>query len=477
MTSHFIRCWPLVFAAPALAQAQGATVVLDRFGQHVDGNSFLRRDGVYLSGGPREACAAPGLQDGVWCFQITDPQGTTLLSPDPLTERCVLVVGGVFAQYLGTTRVAETNAPCGALNVRLAPFAPTPYPSREYKVWLTRLEDYDPLGVRIFGFDPARSKSDNFRVAVAGPQSILRGRAFFDEDTNGAWNHATSALEVPLGGWRVEVRRDGSLDGVTYTDQDGWYTFVRDRDGASYSIRQLSPNGFVNEGTPGATWLATTPLLGTTVATGERVAGPDFGSVSYQLTPFVGRTVGDWADGYDQGGSSSAAILLACDPLWRTALTTRNGAPVNLRRAVSNDNPNASIFTLRPPPQAFNGAFANWRAYANSNPRDHAGFLLSREVAATILNNTCGAMPGDVLIDRFQDGVLVPLSVMLDGAIGLLSQVGAGLTGPNDPYQDLRHMMIMCTNEFGSINNTGDPSSPQVVYSRTQSPAFFESPY
>jgi hypothetical protein len=55
--------------------------------------------------------------------------------------------------------------------------------------------------------------------------------------------------------------------------------------------------------------------------------------------------------------------------------------------------------------------------------------------------------------------------------------VGAGLTGPNDPFQDLRQMMLMCTNEFGSINNTGDPAAPQVVYSRAQSPSFFETPY
>jgi hypothetical protein len=32
-------------------------------------------------------------------------------------------------------------------------------------------------------------------------------------------------------------------------------------------------------------------------------------------------------------------------------------------------------------------------------------------------------------------------------------------------------------NEFGSINNTSDPSSPQVVWGSTDSPGFFNSPY
>ena len=163
--------------------------------------------------------------------------------------------------------------------------------------------------------------------------------------------------------------------------------------------------------------------------------------------------------------------------MWREALNTWHGLPVNLRNPVSNDNPHASIFTLRPPPQSFCGAFANWKSFANKTSHDHAGYLLSREVAAAILNNTCGFMQGDVLIDRRQDGVLVSFDDMLAGVIGLLSEVGAGLTGPDDPYQDLRMHMIMCTNEFGTINNTGDPSSPQIVYQRSPSPGFFQVPY
>jgi len=465
-------------ASTVLAQSGGSTFVLNRFGQHVQGNSFSRNDGVYISGGPASTCLAPGLVDGDYYFQITDPAGTVLLTTDSIQERRVRVAGGIFAKYLGGTRVSAPVGPCGALNVRLAPFTTSPYPIREYKVWLTRVEDYDPLGSHVFGFDPARSKSDNFRVGTAGPQSILRGHKFFDHDGNGIWNPSVDPLEVPVGGWRVEIRRNGVLDGVTFTDQDGWYLFVRDRDPGTWDISEVSPNGFVNDGTAGATWLATTPRSGTVVATTEYVAGPEFGNVSYAVSVGAGRSVSFWSDDdHGPGGPSGRPILEGCDPTWREALNARNGAPVNLRTPVSNDNPSASIFTLNMPPQSFNGAFANWKSYANRTSHDHAGFMLSREVAATILSNSCGFMQGDILIDRFQDGILVPLDAMLAGAIGLLSEVGAGLTGPDDPYQDLRARMLGCINEFRSINDTGDPSAPQVVFTRESMPGSTGAPY
>ncbi len=461
-----------VFAAPALAQTPGSVFMLNRVGGHVNGNSFARKDAVYLSGGQGASCLAAGLADGDYCFQITDPAGSVLLTPEPIVERSVRVAGGRLSAYLGTTRPAANVGPCGALNVRLAPFVTTPYPNGEYKLWLTRIADYDAGGSQLFGFDPALSKSDNFRVFASGPQTIVSGAKYFDHDENGVWNPAADPLEVAIGGWRVDLLRNGVLDGTTYTDVDGRYIFVRDRDGSSWEVREQSPNGFVNDGTPGATWLATTARSGIASTTAEYVAGPVFGNVRYELVPVAGRTVEFWS----QHGPGRD-ILRDNDPLWRDALNVYDGLPVNLRKPVSNDNPNASILTLRPPPQSFNGAWANWKSYAEKEPHDHAGFLLSRQVAATLLSNAVGFMQGDILIDRRQDGVLVSLDEMLVGVIGLLSEVGAGLTGPNDPYQDLRMRMQMCTNEFGSINNTGDPSAPQVVFTRSQEAGMIFAPY
>lgn len=468
---------PLLLAASAVAQVPGSVVLLNRTGRPVDGHAYARKDAAYLSGGPEGSCLAAGLADGDWVFQVTDPAGTVLLTPEAPIERTVRVVNGRLDGYYGSLRPWSHLGPCGALNLRLAPFTTTPYPGGEYKVWLTRVEDYDAGGAHLFGFDPARSESDSFRVAGPGAQTLIRGHKFYDHDADGAWNPQADPLELAIGAWRVELWRDGVLDGVTFTDQDGGYVFVRDRDGSAWEVREQSPNGFVEDATAGATWRATTARSFVVTTGAEVVVAPPFGNVRYEVSAGAGRSVEWWSEGTGHDGAPGSTALQACDPQWRLALNEYHGLPVNLRKPVSNDNPNASIFTLRMPPQSFQGAFANWKSYAERTPHDHAGFLLSRQVAATLLSVSCGDLSGDVWIDRHQDGVLVPLDTMIVGVIGLLSQTGAGLTGPNDPYQDLRHMMQMCTNEFGSINNTGDPSSPQVVFSRSSESGKIHAPY
>jgi hypothetical protein len=473
---HARTLFPLILAAasaaPLSAQTPGGVFFRNRLNQEVDGNSFIRPSAVCLAGGPGPSCLGPGLQDGVYYFQITDPAGRVLLTPDPLSERCVVAVGGYLAQYTGTTRLATTDGPCGGLLLQLIPFQLTPYPGGEYKLWLTRAEDYDDKGGGLFGFHPRLSKSENFKLGTMTPQTIFRGYKFYDFDQSGLWNPDSQPLEVPVGGWRVEAEFRGLPDGWTFTDQDGRYTFIRDRTHMTHGFSEVSPNGFVNDGVPGATWLATTARQGTAIAQAENVPAPTFGNVGFESTPGVGRSRGFWHN------MNGADVLAGCDPLWREALTTRNGGPVNLRNPVSSDDPALSVYVPPAQPVPFADShlsLSSWIVSLRTN--GHTGYQLSREVAATILNNSCGFMQGVVYVDRFQDGVLVSLDDMLTGAIGLLSQPGAGLTGPQDPYQDLRMLMQMCLNEFGNINNTGDLSSPQVVYGRSFEPLEFPSPY
>lgn len=515
LRSALVSCALLIVATPALAQTSGVAFVVDRFGNHRDGNQFTRLDAVYLSGGPGGACNGAGLADGDYFFQVTDPAGTVLLTPDPLAERRVRVTGGVFTQYLGTVRPNAAGAACGALYVRIAPLDANPLGTGEYRVWLVRTTDYDTNGAGLFGFDPALCKSDSFRI-TRGPQSVLRGHKFYDADGDGV----RDAGEKPVGGWRVELWRDDSLAELTYTDQDGLYSFVCDRDDAEYELREVSPDGFINDGTAGATWLATTPRAGSATAHLEFVSAPEFGNVVYEPLVGAGRTPEFWIDeedddhggsGHGNGGTPpqlGSDILRPTDPVWRIALNERNGMPVNLRKPVSSDDPHRSIFTLQVPPppgqsssgpgssgsgssgsgssgsgggsgsnQSFNGAFSNWRNYVRKDPRDHAAYLLSRQVAATLLSTKVGFMQGSIYVDRHQDGVLVSLDMMLDDVVGLLSSPGAGLTGPNDPFQDLRMHMQMCTNEFSRINETGDPNSAQVLRRRAAEPARVVAPY
>lgn len=477
--------------SPAFAQTIGAASVVNRFGLHQDGNAFVRKDGSYLSvgsgggcSGPG-ACTAPGLADGEYYFQLTDPAGTVLLTPDPLSERRVRVAGGRIAEYFGTTRISGQGGACGETIVRFVPYDTTPYPGDEYKVWLTRVENFDASGAGIFGFDPRRSESDSFRVRSGVQQSVIRGHAFFDENQSGTWTPGRNSFEVALGGWRIELLRNGVLDGVTYTDADGAYAFIRDRDGAAYTVRQAAPGGFINDHLAGAVWLATTPIEVQVSASSECVAGPELGAVVFELLPGAGRPREFW-ESYNchykpednPNFPCGETLLEQCEPAWRGVITTRNGSPVSLRKPISIDLPSASVFAPPPVGVDFHHAFLEWRNFVRTHPNDHAGFLLSREIACTLLNHSdCGFMQGVLYIDRHQDGVLEPLEGMLDGAIGLLNETGAGLTGPFDPFQDLRQRMIMCTNEFRTINQTADPAAPQVVYARRNGPLFYETPY
>ncbi|MBI5361624.1 MAG: hypothetical protein HZA53_00505, partial [Planctomycetes bacterium] len=38
--------------APLAAHAGGSAFLVNRFGNHSDGNAFVRKDGAYLAGGP-----------------------------------------------------------------------------------------------------------------------------------------------------------------------------------------------------------------------------------------------------------------------------------------------------------------------------------------------------------------------------------------------------------------------------------------
>lgn len=481
---------PLVVAASTLlgattAQSSGSVYTSDRTGTVVNGNLYKKKSDVYLSGGPgpNAPCSAGGLPDGNYYFQVTNPSGSVLLSQDAIANREVVVQGGVITQSVNNAH-ASRNGPCGSRIVQLIPFLDTTSSGNEYKVWLTKVTNYDPAGSGHFGFQSRFSKTDNFKVQNGQPsaQSILCGYKWYDHSEDGIWNPSVDPLEVPIGGWRIELWLGTAQLEVTYTDETGRYCFIRNQDNTVYTIREVAPGGFIGDNIPGAVWLAVTPRSGTVTANAATVAGPSFGNLSFEVKPGVGRTKGFWSN---QNGQ---ALLSVCDPQWRHSLYLYNNLPVGLRTNISSADPNVSLFippfpSPTSPTPAFFGLpfltahndFANWIV---GNPAlGHAGFILSTQVAATILNNSCGYMQFTVYVDRFQNGVLESLDAMLAGATGLLSDPGAGLTGPNDPNQALREMMLMCTNEFGSINETGDLTSAQVVYGSKATPVDFGSPY
>ncbi len=458
----------------ALAQAPGAFYVTDPAGAIPAQNRFDAAVDVYLAGGPgpNEPCSSPGLPDGYYFFQVTDPTGTVLLSLDSIVDRKIAVEGGVITWHVLGTH-ATRPGPCSSRLVQVVPFAPSPDACGGHKLWVTPYQAYDVGLSGSFGFQASASRIVDFVVGQGCPtgQSQISGFVYFDHDENGAWNPAVDPLEVPIGGWRIELLRQGQVDGVTFTDQTGRYSFVRDQDATEYVVREQAPGGYIGDGVPGAVWLATTPRSGVVLANAPTVPGPDFGNLRFQVTPGVGRTKGFW---HNQNGR---ALLLASDPLWRDVLTVRNGLPVCLRRPISTSDPLLSIYAPPQPPVPFATAFAGLSDYLTANSQGHAGYILASQVAASILNNAVGFMPGTIYVDRFNNGLLVSFDALVAGATGLLCHPDAGLTGPQGPAFELRAMMLACTNEFGGINSTGDLSEPQVVYGKTPIPGTFTSPY
>jgi hypothetical protein len=176
----------------------GAIFTTDQRGNVVNGNAhYLSKcgvTGVYLDGGPgpNSPPTAASLPDGDYFFQVTDASGKTLLSTDPVSNRCISVANGVITGNCPTgthaTYVEADQGSIGARTVELcaapdAPFLNTPNSSGVYKVWVTPAGDgtlkgggffgdptrvtNDCSGVRgcFHGFIASRSKTDTFKVA------------------------------------------------------------------------------------------------------------------------------------------------------------------------------------------------------------------------------------------------------------------------------------------------------------------------
>jgi hypothetical protein len=166
-----------VFNTAAMAQqVSGAIFTTDANSSFVNGNVYNSIKDVYLNGGPRPnaPCTAAGLPNGDYYFQVTDPSGSELLSTDAITNRRVVVMGGLIVDHLVPYPLVPHGMGFGKcigynglnITVQLFPFKLTPNPGGEYKVWMTNVLDYDwSMAKGSFGFIPSKSKTDNFKIA------------------------------------------------------------------------------------------------------------------------------------------------------------------------------------------------------------------------------------------------------------------------------------------------------------------------
>ena len=162
----FLIMAPPAMAGQASAPLTGAIFTTDENSSFVNGNVYDDLEDVYLNGGPRPnaPCTSAGLPDGYYYFQVTDPSGKVLLSTDDVTARQVQVSVGVIVA--GTHALGVGKCP-NSVTVQLFPYSMTPNDGGEYKVWMTRVGDYDPTKtLGSFGFIPSKTKTDNFKVVA-----------------------------------------------------------------------------------------------------------------------------------------------------------------------------------------------------------------------------------------------------------------------------------------------------------------------
>jgi hypothetical protein len=175
-------------------------------GSEVNFNIYAAKEDVYLDGGPGPGApkTAAGLDDGTYVFQVTEPNGRTLLSTDAARCRQFTVSGGVITAVVPAggcehvTGFDQDHPP--AITVQLFPFDDTPNNGGEYKVWVVTVEDFlagcAALGVpnglavvdcgraagNLHGFIPRHTKTDNFKVGASS--NLEFDTRFWDEAGN-----------------------------------------------------------------------------------------------------------------------------------------------------------------------------------------------------------------------------------------------------------------------------------------------------
>lgn len=187
---------------------------------------------MYLNGGPQNA-NGPGLPEGLYYFQVTDPSGGTLLSTDNAVCRQLQVVGGAVAGAAG---------PC---------------------------------------FSGGNKKTDNFKVDQDGgspTENEISGTKFYDANVNGTQD----AGEPGIPGWQIEI----DIPSNTTTDADGNYIFLNVPD-STYEVGEVIPS-------LAPTWLATTPTSISGITVPPDSPNNDFGNVC--LGPGGGKTLGFWSN-------------------------------------------------------------------------------------------------------------------------------------------------------------------------------------
>jgi hypothetical protein len=261
------------------AQLTGAIFTTDVTCNGTDLNIYGSKNDVYLDGGPHHAGAA-GLPPGEYYVQVTEPDGTLLGTSLGTNDETPVVVNaaGEFVICYKLIDIVRTASNPGPFPVAPDGFDTTSNPGGEYKVWVSRVND----------FANDESKTDNFKIANQPATGTLNVMKFYDADTSGTFN----AGDVEITGWEVKVGAQSSFPITAETKFTPVSIVV---DPGCYTAQEGDATG----------WIHTTAKIDSAgvVAGGETTIR--FGNVC--LGPGGGLTLGFWSN------KNGQALITATD--------------------------------------------------------------------------------------------------------------------------------------------------------------------
>mgnify|MGYP003288354868 CR=1 FL=1 len=261
------------------AQLTGAIFTTDVNCNGTDLNIYASKNDVYLDGGPHHTGAA-GLPQGEYYVQVTEPDGTLLGTSLGTNDETPVVVNaaGEFVICYKLIDIVRTASNPGPFPVAPDGFDTTSNPGGEYKVWVSRVND----------FANDESKTDNFKIANQPTTGTLNVMKFYDADTSGTFN----AGDVEITGWEVKVGAQSSFPITAETKFTPASIVV---DPGCYTAQEGDATG----------WIHTTAKIDSAavVAGGETTIR--FGNVC--LGPGGGLTLGFWSN------KNGQALITATD--------------------------------------------------------------------------------------------------------------------------------------------------------------------
>ena len=226
-----------VSVATGAPQFHGAIYTSVADGTTVNANLYDAKSHVYLNGGPQNLHAA-GLPNGTYYFQITNPNGDTLLSTDPVVCRQLTVSNGAVNGATGSCPHlnGSFNTANGSKPVQMIPFLDTPNNGGEYKAFLVSQDAAIGCGPGVvypatdgvgLVFPSNCAKTDNFKVRKPLDANIVACKF---NDLNGNGKQDTG--EPTITGWPITATGVADSNGLpnqtvaTVTGADGCVAFT-----------------------------------------------------------------------------------------------------------------------------------------------------------------------------------------------------------------------------------------------------------